>query len=232
MEPVADADLARFAARYRGALDPRDALRWAVEPSAPSSDGSPSPAALLDARRRALYRAPADAAGAADFLAASAAWERELALARAALAATERKPEPGAHPPVAAAHRPLRAALPVLALVAIVAVGIAVLRTPASPPAPPVAAGVPGVLVARASAEAGARSASGLDGAARFLTVVVTCQGDGAVEVRLSDGTDARFACIAAFPRTAVQPSDSPVHRFGYRIRVTGTPDWAMTLSR
>ncbi|HEY0374215.1 MAG TPA: hypothetical protein VGC94_05430, partial [Amnibacterium sp.] len=107
-----------------------------------------------------------------------------------------------------------------------------VLARSAPPPDPPVAAGVPGVLVAHASASRGARTGAGLDGAGHFVTVVVTCQGDGAVDVRLSDGTDARFACISAFPRTAVQPSVQRLARFGYTITVVGAPNWAMTLSR
>jgi hypothetical protein len=73
---------------------------------------------------------------------------------------------------------------------------------------------------------------SGLDGAGHFVTIVVTCLGLGGVEVRLSDGTDARFACTATFPRTVTEPSVDRLGRFGYAVIVTGRPDWAMTLSR
>jgi hypothetical protein len=231
-EVADDEAVARFAGRYAGALDPRNAARWAVDPFAPAVDGSPSPAVLLEERRRALYRTRADADQVAGFTADVGAWQRELALARDAL--EDRQAE--AAPPEASAERlrkrPHVAAVAVaIGVAAVVAIGIAVLARPA-PPDPPVAAGVPGVLVAQASAERGARTGGGLDGAGHFVTVVVTCQGDGAVDVRLTDGTDARFACISAFPRTAVQPSVQRVARFGYTVRVTGDPDWAMTLSR
>jgi hypothetical protein len=232
-EVADDEAVARFAGRYAGALDPRNAARWAVDPFAPAVDGSPSPGVLLEERRRALYRTRADADQVARFTADVGAWQRELALAREAL--EDRRAE--AAPPAASTERrrrrPHLAAVAVaIGVAAVVAIGIAVLVPPVPPPDPPVAAGVPGVLVAQASAERGARTAGGLDGAGHFVTVVVTCQGDGAVDVRLTDGTDARFACISAFPRTAVQPSVQRVARFGYTVRVTGDPDWAMTLSR
>lgn len=232
MSEVADDEvLAGFAARYAGALDPCDAARWAVDPLAPGRDGSPSPAALLEERRRALYRSRADPVEASRFAADAEAWERELALARAALAGQEeRRPSPL---PGGRSRRPRLAGIAVgVLVVAALGIGIAVLARPAPPPAPPVAAGVPGVLVAQASAARGAPTGDGLDGGDHFVTVVVTCQGDGAVDVRLTDGTDARFACIAPFPRTAVAPSVHRLHRFGYAVRVTGDPDWAMTLSR
>jgi len=231
-EVADDEAVTRFAARYAGALDPRDAVRWAVDPLAPALDGSPSPAALLEDRRRALYRTRPDAAEAARFAADAAAWDRELALARAALAEQEER-RPSAAPADRAAVPPRVVALAIgVAVAAAVVVGIAVLARPAPPAAPPVAAGVPGVLVAQASAARGAPTGAGLDGGGHFVTVVVTCQGDGAVDVRLTDGTDARFACISAFPRTAVAPSVHRLHRFGYTVRVTGDPTWAMTLSR
>jgi hypothetical protein len=229
-EVADDEAIAGFAARYSGALDPRDAARWAVDPLAPGRDGSPSPAALLEERRRALYRTRPDAAEAARFAADAAAWEGQLALARAALAEQE------AHRPPAADRAAVSSRLAAIAMgvavAAAVATGIAVLARPAAPAAPPVAAGVPGVLVAQASAARGAPTGTGLDGRGHFVTVVVTCQGDGAVDVRLTDGTDTRFACISAFPRTAVAPSVHRLHRFGYTVRVTGDPNWAMTLSR
>jgi hypothetical protein len=166
------------------------------------------------------------------FAADAEAWARELALARAALGERQE----GAAPPSAPSPRRPAARLPAIAatvaVLAVVAAGIAVLARPAPAAAPPVAAGVPGVLVAQASAARGARRAVGLDGAEHYVTIVVTCQGAGAVDVRLTDGTEARFACIAAFPRTAVQPSVQRLGRFGYAVRVTGVPNWAMTLSR
>lgn len=232
-EVTDDAALARFAARYAGTLDPRDAVRWAVDPFGPALDGSPSPGTLLEERRRSLYRSPAGPGEAARFTADAAAWDRELALARAALT----EPAPVGVPADTTATRRrvsprLLASTVGLAVLAAVAIGIGALAQPAPPPSPPVAAGVPGVLVAQASAARGAPTAAGLDGGGHFVTVVVTCQGDGAVDVRLTDGTEARFACISAFPRTAVAPSVHRVHRFGYAVQVTGDPNWAMTLSR
>ena len=88
------------------------------------------------------------------------------------------------------------------------------------------------MLVASASAAHGAKARSGLDGGGHYVTLVVTCQGAGDVEVRLTDGTDARFACIETFPRTAVQPSTARLSRFGYAVKVTGSPNWALTVSR
>jgi len=229
---VADGEaVAGYAARYSGTLDPRDAARWAVDPLAPGADGSPSPAALLEQRRRALYRSRPDAGEAALFAADAAAWQRELRLARAALAGPD-TPRPPAPPAGRTGRRPRVLAVPIAAAVAgAVVIGFAVLARPA-PAAPPVAAGVPGMLVAQASAARGAPTGAGLEGGGHFVTIVVTCQGDGAVDVRLTDGSEARFACIAAFPRTAVAPSVHRLQRFGYAVRVTGDPDWAMTLSR
>ena len=231
VDGIADAGFTR---RYRGSLHPRDAARWALDPTVPALDGSASPQVLLEARRRGLYRAPADVEEAARFAADAAAWDRELALARAALAdgpveadAADAAPSVGAAGP----RRRWRLAAAVGAVLVVVA-GIALLAHPSGPPSPPVAAGVPGVLVARASADGSVRYGSGLDGAGRIATVVVTCQGAGTVEVRLTDGTDARFACIAAFPRTAVAASDRPLRRFGWSVRVQGHPGWAMTISR
>ena len=231
-EVADDEDVARFAGRYAGTLDPRNALRWAVDPFAPALDGSPSPGVLLEERRRALYRTRAAADEVARFTTDVDAWQRELALARDALPNREAEAAPLPAEERTRDRRRLAAVAVAIGVVAVVAVGVVLLGRPAPPPDPPVAAGVPGVLVAQASAERGARSAGGLDGAGHFVTVVVTCQGDGAVDVRLTDGTDARFACISAFPRTAVQPSVQRVARFGYTVRVTGDPNWAMTLSR
>lgn len=232
MSEVADDDaVTGFAARYAGSLDPRDAARWAVDPLAPRRDGSPSPGTLLEERRRALYRSRPDPGEVARFTADAAAWERELALARSALAGPG-APRPAAAPAGGPRRPPRVVAIGVGVAIAIaVSIGIAVLAHP-GPPAPRVAAGVPGVLVAQVSASRGAPTGAGLDGGDHFVTVVVTCQGEGAVDVRLTDGSDTTFACISAFPRTAVAPSIHRLHRFGYAVGVSGHPDWAMTLSR
>ena len=232
--------LAAFSSRYRGRLAPADALRWARDPLAPSVDGSESPGLLLERRRQALYRGVADPAEAAAFRADAAAWEQDLALARAALEPIAILPAPdiAAQPEGRAAWR-LRVALVAGALVVAI-VGLAIGTRPSAAPAPaptrtvagPFAAGVPGVLLASASAAHGARTRSGLDGGGHYVTLVVTCQGAGDVEVRLTDGTDARFACIDAFPRTAVQPSTARLSGFGYAVEVTGTTNWALTVSR
>ncbi|WP_297344132.1 hypothetical protein, partial [Amnibacterium sp.] len=99
MSEVADDDaVARFAGRYAGTLDPRNAVRWAVDPFAPAMDGSPSPAVLLEERRRALYRTRADADEVARFTADLDAWQRELSLARDALPDREAEPAPPTGP--------------------------------------------------------------------------------------------------------------------------------------
>ncbi|HEY8319153.1 MAG TPA: hypothetical protein VIG76_10005 [Amnibacterium sp.] len=232
--------LAAFTARYRGSLDPHDALRWALDPLAPSSDGSESPAVRLERQRQALYRGAADPAEAATFRADAADWDQELALARLALEPRAIPPTPEvAAPPVERPAWRLRVGL-VTAALALAVVGLAISTRPSATPAPtptrtaagPFAAGVPGVLVASVSAAHGATTRSGLDGGGHFVTLVVTCQGTGDVEVRLTDGTDARFACIDAFPRTVVQPSTARLSTFGYGVTVTGSPSWALTVSR
>jgi len=230
--------LTAFTSRYRGHLAPADALAWARDPLAPALDGSDSPGLLLERRRQALYRDAADPAEAAGFRADADAWEQELALARGALAppAILPAPVPAALPDERPAWR-LRAGLVAAALVVAI-VGLAITTRPSAAPAPtrtpagPFAAGVPGVLVASISAAHGATIRSGLDGGGHFVTLVVTCQGAGDVEVRLTDGTDARFACIDTFPRTVVQPSTARLTTFGYAVTVTGSPSWALTVSR
>src|SRR5438309_9880683 len=84
---VADAEVvyAAFAARYHGALEPGDAIRWAEDPLATALDGSASPGHLLEERRRALCRAAVDPAVVDAFETAVADWDRELAIARAAM---------------------------------------------------------------------------------------------------------------------------------------------------
>lgn len=72
---------ARFAAAYSGPSDPADALVWWEHPAEPGPSGANSPAAIADARLRALF---APGAGAGD----QAAYEDAARLADADRAAT------------------------------------------------------------------------------------------------------------------------------------------------
>jgi hypothetical protein len=235
---------ARFAGAYAGSYPVEDALRWAQE-------AVPAPSLELRRRRRELYRQAVDPAAIRQYQADSDAWDAELRLIRTAYSAatTSDSPADGTAEPAEPVDRgsPSRRrrwsrsrlflAIGGVAVAVAVAAAVAQLGTPApvrhtASPGPSTVVLATGSLLVQRTGQGGGTDGVGLDGSGRYITIAVTCQGNGGVTVLLSDDTNAHFGCIATFPRTTVATSRTRLRTFNYSLRTTGSPSWAVSLFR
>ena len=228
---------ARFAAAYTGSYPVEDALRWAQE-------AVPAPALELRRRQRELYRQAVDPAAIRRYEADRDAWDAELRLIHDAYAAAASPGAPAppeepavADPPRRPSRRPFLLVTGAVVVAAAVAAAVAQLSAPApdrrtAVPTPSTSVLATGSLLVQRTGQGGGTDGLGLDGGGRYITIAVTCQGDGGVTVLLSDDTTAHFGCTATFPRTAVTTSRTRVRAFSYSLRTTGSPTWALSLFR
>lgn len=141
--------LAEFAAVYRGPHDPRDAFAWLSDPSSIGPSGAPAPSARLVPLRERLYRPDVTAAERERFEQAAARMQADAEQAADALQAVlaRRQTLPGAGQPAPSSGAPTESVRPggrrrgstwgaVIAGVAVVAVGVALVLLPRSADAP------------------------------------------------------------------------------------------------